>query len=436
MDDLKPLDVGALMMMHESDFDRQIATAKRYPRSISKVKDAIEGYATITEEVAGECIFAVTRGRDKIMGPSARFAEIVSTSWGNARYGARVIDESENFITAQGVFHDLENNNYVSLEVNRRIVTASGDRYGLDMIQMTGSAAMSIAMRNVTLKGVPRSVWGDAYAKAFAMVRGSFETLESRRKAAFAAFGKSGVDEALVLEKLGLKGIGDVTPDHIVELRGMLSAIRDGDTSIVAMFGSLDAKTQGRSSAKADVSGKLREGRERAAGEPQGEDKRDRQADDAGKAEISPASQDADTKADETKEEPKPKEVNPPASGEESRDAEQETVGGDVGRDASAIDEREASGDDEADEGEGEITLPENVAEVLAGVDDVAAHAALRDFAIALEETSSMKELNDLDTKIASQWEKFPAAIDAVAKKVRSLRSAAIRRAKAAGSKL
>ncbi len=93
-------------------------------------------------------------------------AEIVTSAWGNCRAGARVVDEGAEFITAQGVFHDLERNVQVTMEVRRRITGKNGRRYSSDMIGVTGNAACSIALRNAVFRGIPRAFWIDIYDAA------------------------------------------------------------------------------------------------------------------------------------------------------------------------------------------------------------------------------------------------------------------------------
>lgn len=252
-------DNSVMLQMHDREINQQITTAKKFPRVISRAMDEILTYATENEDTAQECIYAIPRAGKKIIGPTARFAEIVGTSWGNSRYAARIIDEGPQFITAQAVFHDLEKNTFISVEVPRRIIDSNGDRYGADMIGVTSSAAMSIAMRNAILKGVPRAVWGRAYEKCLALISGTFETIEARRTAALKNFHKLGVDQALVLKLLEIDNVRDMEPDHIVVLRGTLQAIKDGDTTVNAVFGGI--RIDAGKSTKADISGQLERGK-------------------------------------------------------------------------------------------------------------------------------------------------------------------------------
>ena len=144
------------MSLARAEIDQQIATAHAYPRSIDRAKKNILTLATLDEETAEECIYALPRGGKPIKGPSARFSEIIASQWGNCRVAARVthVDRTEKFVEAEGVFHDLETNTAWSAKVRRRISDKHGKLLSDDMIIVTGNAACSIAKRNAVLTGV------------------------------------------------------------------------------------------------------------------------------------------------------------------------------------------------------------------------------------------------------------------------------------------
>lgn len=233
---IQEVDAGTLSVISRAEIDVQVSTAHRYPRSVSKFVEEATGLVSLTEQIAEECIYALPRDGKTIEGPSARFAEIIASCWGNSRAGARVVDESGDFITAQGVFHDLQRNVAITYEVKRRIVNKKGERFGTDMIAVTGNAASSIALRNAILKGVPKAFWSSVYDAARKTIMGDFQTLTARRTAALTHFQKFGVTPAQIFEKLGVKGEEDISLDHIVILRGMMTAIKEDDLSVEQMF--------------------------------------------------------------------------------------------------------------------------------------------------------------------------------------------------------
>ena len=68
-----------------AEVDIQIATAKRYPRSISDAKQKLYELAAQDEKTAESMEYAVPRAGKAITGFSIRFAEIAAYSWGNLR---------------------------------------------------------------------------------------------------------------------------------------------------------------------------------------------------------------------------------------------------------------------------------------------------------------------------------------------------------------
>lgn len=236
--------VSTLAALNKSEIDTQISTAKAYPRSIKKFLNEARQMVTLTEEIAGECTYLLPRGGKKIMGPSARFAEIVASAWGNCRAGARIVDEQDRFVVAQGVFNDVQRNVVITYEVRRRITNRDGDRFNDDMIGTTSNAACSIAMRNAVLKGIPKAFWKTLHDEALKTARGDASTLTQRRDAMLKAFADLGAKEAEVLSLVNVEGREDITLDHLVELRAIYTAVKDGDTTIEQL---LDRAEPGRS---------------------------------------------------------------------------------------------------------------------------------------------------------------------------------------------
>ena len=232
---------GTVALLNRSEIDMQVATAHKYPRSIKRFRDETLQMVTLNEVVAESCIYALPRGGKTIEGPSARFAEVIASAWGNCRAGARVVSEQGDFITAQGVFHDLERNVAITFEVQRRITDSKGKRYQADMIGVTGNAASSIALRNAILKGVPKAFWDDMYQAARKVVMGDVKTLANRRAEAIKAFVAFGVNQQQIIDKLEVAGVEDIGLEHLVILRGLLTAIREGDTTAEQAF-SVSAK--------------------------------------------------------------------------------------------------------------------------------------------------------------------------------------------------
>lgn len=229
-------DVTVLQAISKAELDQQITTARAYPRSLRKFVAECMDMATLNERIASECMYALPRDGKTIEGPSARLAEIVASAWGNCRAGTRVVDEGEEFITAQGIFHDLERNVAITCEVRRRITDRNGKRYKADMIGVTGNAACSIALRNAVFKGVPKAFWSDIYDAARKAAVGDVKTIANRRADALARLQKMGVTQDQVLAVLEVKGVEDIGTEELARLFGIATAIKDGDTTVEEAF--------------------------------------------------------------------------------------------------------------------------------------------------------------------------------------------------------
>lgn len=239
------IDIAASVSLMRAEVDMQIATARAYPRQVSKAIKRIIELATLDEETAEECCYVLTRrkkGDDDVKpieGPSIRLAEIAAQSWGNSRVDARVIsvNRQEKYIEAEGVFHDLETNVASRAVVRRNIRTSKGALFSDDMITVTGNAACSIAKRNAILAGIPRGVVAPGYRAAREVMVGTVTTLSANRAKVYKAFAAHAVMPAQIHELLGVAGEADVGLDHIALLRATFASIKNGEATVAEVFG-------------------------------------------------------------------------------------------------------------------------------------------------------------------------------------------------------
>jgi len=232
----------ALASIERATIDMQVATAKKYPRSISKFIDRAMSMIAADKQTAEECNYLLKRkdkggGTKYIKGPSIRLMEIAAACWTNIRYGSRVIAEDNQFVTTQGVSHDLENNVAVSVEIRRRITYKDGSKYSEDMVAVTANAAGSIARRNALNGVIPRAYVNKLAAYAEEIVRGDIKSLPERRQKAFDYFGKGlGVDADRVLAFLEKPKLEDVDLEDVEKLNALKTALKDGETSLEEAF--------------------------------------------------------------------------------------------------------------------------------------------------------------------------------------------------------
>jgi hypothetical protein len=230
------VETSAIATISRSEIEAQLDAAHRYPRSVKKFLQDATGLATLTQDVAESCIYALPRGQKTISGPSVRLAEIVASSWGNIHAASRVLDADDTEITSQGVAWDLEKNYRVTVEVRRRITNKKGQRYDDDMITVTGNAAGSISFRNAVFRNVPRAYVNLLYSRVRSVAVGNAQTLVTRRLEMIERLTKLGVHPARVFARLGKVAVEDIGLDDLEILVGLGTAIKSGDRSIDDCF--------------------------------------------------------------------------------------------------------------------------------------------------------------------------------------------------------
>jgi len=231
---------AGLALVGDTEVDIQVATARRFPRSITKFMQTAQEMATLTPEIAASCIYALPRkenGKQKnIEGPSARLAEICASAWGNLRAEGKVIGHDDEYVTARGTAWDVQSNVAIAYEVRRRITSSDGRRYSADMIGVTGNAGASIALRNAILKVVPTPFWKPIYLACRKVVAGDARTFASRRDNMLHEFAVMGVTEERLCAAIEVKGKADITLEHMATLAGFFTALKDGEIALEDAF--------------------------------------------------------------------------------------------------------------------------------------------------------------------------------------------------------
>lgn len=234
--EVQVMDNSALQLITRAEIDSQIATAKAFPRSLKQSMDRALSMATVNEEVAASCTYAVPRSGKTIEGASVRLAEIVCSTFGNLRAGARVIANDGKTVTAQGICHDLESNYSVTVEVKKKITDRNGKPFSDDMQVVTGNAACAIAYRNAVYKVIPAAIIDDIWEKTKEVARGKAETLVKRRDKAVEYFRSQGVKDEQICTVLQIKKIEDIDLDKLQTLRGILTSVKNGEATLKDLF--------------------------------------------------------------------------------------------------------------------------------------------------------------------------------------------------------
>lgn len=222
--------------LERANIDSQVTTAKMYPRNMKRSIDNSIVIATMDNEAAQSCGYALPRGGKPITGPSVHLAKIIVSNWGNMRTEAKVVQITDKQIISRGTAWDLEANVASAFEVRRSITDSKGKRYSDDMITVTGNAANSIAYRNAVFAVVPKSVVDKVYKAAQKFITGDLsdeEKLLKRRTDAISHFNDEwGITEAEVIKLCGKQTVNQIKADEIALLLGMAQSLKDGDTTV------------------------------------------------------------------------------------------------------------------------------------------------------------------------------------------------------------
>jgi hypothetical protein len=245
-------EASALGEMVNAELSNQIATAKQYPRDEDACLRLLEKLATKSDAIAEQCMYTLKRtqknkdtGKEEIVfitGPSIHFMQLLNYCWGNMRAAARIVEEGEKTVTAQGIAYDLQRNNGLLVEIKRGITTSKGYRFGQDMINVTSNAACSIAERNAIEDCIPRVLWWDIFEAVKTKAVGAAQIPERLQKAV-RFFVSKGAKEPDILAAMGVEAIADMGREHLEIFLGLTTALKEGTIDAAKIF-TADGKEQ------------------------------------------------------------------------------------------------------------------------------------------------------------------------------------------------
>lgn len=222
--------------VERANVDSQVATAKRYPRDIRRSIDNSVVMATMNQETAQSCSYALPRGGKPITGPSVHLAKIIVSNWGNMRTEAKVVQITDKQVISRGTCWDLETNVASAFEVRRSIIGKNGQRFSDDMITVTGNAANSIAYRNAVFAVIPKAITDRVYYVAQKFITGDLSDSDKLLKVRTGILNNFknnyGITEEEVVKMCGKQTVNQIGADEISMLMGTIQALKDGDTTV------------------------------------------------------------------------------------------------------------------------------------------------------------------------------------------------------------
>ena len=220
--------------------DIQVATAKKYPRDLMRVRNNSIAIACMDKETAESCRYAKPVAGKSVVGASVHLARIVCQQYGNIRVQQRIKQVTDRTIVAEAVAFDLETNYAVCVEARRSILTKNGQRFSESVIETNAMAILAIAERNAILKVVPKALVDAVYKEAFTFANGDLSDNAKLQVATNKAFDffktEYGATEDEVLLCLGLKTKEAIKAEHIADLRGYMQALKDKELTADELF--------------------------------------------------------------------------------------------------------------------------------------------------------------------------------------------------------
>jgi len=315
--------------------DKQVATAKRYPRNLVQFREEAMMLVTSDEETAASCFYAIPRGGKWIEGESIRLAEIVHHCYRNLRWDGDIVGDDGKSVTAVSMCMDLERNNGVRIVTRRRIVVP-----GEDGVSLAGAAAVKTALRNSMFTAAPKALIRPIYMAAREASLGKNRTIGDLLEGLVNWFqAKHNVSQLQLCRALGVSTLAvgkrdGISKDHIINLKGLATMLREGEISIESVFSGEAYTGSFRSSGKRSAA--TDELRDRAAkaqakAQPEAQDDQEAQADPEGTTdsqatdatEAREQAQEQEQAPDET---PATQEATEPAAEDEAKMSREEAM--------------------------------------------------------------------------------------------------------------
>ena len=222
--------------IEKANVDVQVATAKQFPRNVTRAIQNSIVMATIDPETAQMMRYALPRGGKPITGPSVHLAKLIVSNWGNVRAEAKVVQITDSQVVSRGTCWDLENNVATAIEVRRNIKGKGGQRFSDDMITVVGNAANSVAFRNAVFSVIPKAVTDKVYRAAQECITGDLsdeaKLLQKRTNCLKFFNDEYGITEEEVIKLCGKQTVNQIKADEIALMLGIYQSLKDGDTTV------------------------------------------------------------------------------------------------------------------------------------------------------------------------------------------------------------
>jgi hypothetical protein len=232
------LSQGHAVQQVRSPYSTAVAVQK--PRVLATVQRALAAEARLAGE---DFYYGWAAGKDRIEGPSVELALAAARCWGNCAVDTLPVQEMADAWVFTAAFVDLETGFTLSRQFRQskkwKVAGKMDEERKEDVRFQIGQ---SKAIRNVLLNALPKGLVKMALEEAKRGVRQHIEQLVGQKgiagavDAALRALARSGVREEAVLARCGVAERKALTVDHLVLLKGDLTAIEGGQERPEVLF--------------------------------------------------------------------------------------------------------------------------------------------------------------------------------------------------------
>jgi hypothetical protein len=221
-----------------AEIQASIIVAKKFPRNEDEAyRKLIRACSRPT--FAEEARYEYPRGREKVTGPSVRFAREAARVWGNIEFGIEILEDGEDYVVIRAWAWDKETNARVFTddEFQKRVQRKSdGGTYWKDVrddereLRELVNRRGAICVRNCILQLVPADFVEDAMAQVYKTLSDkAAKDPDAERKAVVLGFSQLNISVEDLERYLG-HPVAQCSPAEIAGLRSIYVSIRDGNS--------------------------------------------------------------------------------------------------------------------------------------------------------------------------------------------------------------
>lgn len=221
-----------------AEIQASIIVAKKFPRNEDEsYRKLIRACARPT--FAEEARYEYPRGKEKVTGPSVRFAREAARVWGNIEFGIEILEDGEDYVVIRAWAWDKKTNARVFADdkFRKAVLRKSGDgSYWKDVrddereLRELVNRRGAICVRNCILQLIPDDFVEDAMGQVFnTLSNKAAKDPDAERKAIVLGFSQLNISVEDLERYLG-HAVAQCSPAEIAGLRSIYASIRDGNS--------------------------------------------------------------------------------------------------------------------------------------------------------------------------------------------------------------